>query len=597
MRALLFFSLLSGATAAVLPSAVHGASYQSRRGLLTDARSHSEFLFVHVPFMSCSDEVVTVPLPSAQPPCCTLTPADCAARCDEQYNALIADIKPRYGVDLLTNASLCTAFKYARGQSRCILLYTATPSSCSMSLAPLTGISFPGVLQWLSTTNTRWDYYLRMLLPAPHPTAPFMASISITGMQLQAAQLWPAGGPLSIYPSDPARFQMNAGHQLIAAIHTAISRRCCAADVGITNVTDVSNTTVNVQLTMTAAWVTDANPFAAAYLDLVLSDALGAAALLATIQSAFPNVTAVSYTALTTTTGVLANATAASTARIPTSTAAVPTRRPPPSVGIIAALVIVCAIAALLALCTCVRRREPWGAISTDVLKSVRIHADAAPNTSCGVFVSYRRSDFAVADAVVDQLSLSGLRVFYDRGGEMAGRPFEEELHRAIRESRVTCVLVTLELMRSLVAHRPDRLDWLLAELLLALHYMRTRPGRRIFPLLIGSPMDGDAGVPQRSYLLTDAAFMACRDALPDVVPAATLALVTRMLAQDGGELDAALQGITVRQLMLGERHLAERQAPFTGLLAISSVAVHGPDDHMGLLLRHRYAEHILSAL
>jgi len=332
---------------------------------------------------------------------------------------------------------------------------------------------------------------------------------------------------------------------------------------------------------------------------LVLSDALGAAALLATIQSAFPTVTAVSYTALTTTTGVLANATAATTARITTSTAAVPTRRPPPSVGIIAALVIVCAIAALLALCTCFRRRESWGVISTDVLKGVRIHADAAPNTSCGVFVSYRRSDFAVADAVVDQLSLAGLRAFYDRGGEMAGRPFEEELHRAIRESRVTCVLVTLELMRSLVAHRPDRLDWLLAELLLALHYMRTQPGRRIFPLLFGSPMDGDVGVPQRSYLLTDAAFMACRDALPDVVPVATLALVTRMLAQDGGELDAALQGITVRQLMLGERHqvLAERQEPFTGLLAISSVAVHGPDDHMGLLLRHRYAEHILSAL
>ena len=592
MRALLFFSLLSGATsgatAAVLPSAVHGASYQSRRGLLTDARSHSEFLFVHVPFMSCSDEVVTMPLPSAQPPCCTSTPADCAARCDEQYNALIADIKPRYGVDLLTNSSLCTAFKYARidtnplivGQSRCVLLYTATPSSCSMSLAPLTGISFPGVLQWLPTTSTQWDYYFRALLPAPHPHAPFMASINITGMQLQAAQLWPAGGPLNIYPSDPAQFPINPGHRLIAAIHTAISRRCCAADVGITNVTDVSNTTVNVQLTMTAAWVTDANSFAAAYLDLVLSDALGAAALLATIQSAFPTVTAVSYTALTTTTGLLSNATT-----VTAVCSAYPERRHLPPVGLVAALIVVCA--ALLAVSVLyIWRRDRGAGISTDVLKGVRIHGDAAYD----VFVSYRRGDLALADAVVDQLSLAGLRVFYDRAGAMAGRPFEEELCRAVRQSRITSVLVTMDFMRLLAQHRPDRIDWLLAEMLIAVHYMRVLPGHCIFPLLIGVPCG--TGHAERCHILADAEFAACRDALPDVVPAATLALVKRMLTQDRGELDAALEGITVRQLMLGQP-----QPGFSGLLSIASVSIHGPDDHMGLLLRHRYAEQMLRSL
>jgi hypothetical protein len=110
--------------------------------------------------------------------------------------------------------------------------------------------------------------------------------------------------------------------------------------------------------------------------------------------------------------------------------------------------------------------------------------------------------------------------------------------------------------------------------------------------------------VPQRGFLLTDAAFVAYRDALPDIVPTATLALVTRMLARDeggGSALDPALQRITVRQLMLGNptrsAESSSRPVACTGLLSILPVSIHGPDDHTGLLLRHRYAERILNAL
>jgi hypothetical protein len=229
-------------------------------------------------------------------------------------------------------------------------------------------------------------------------------------------------------------------------------------------------------------------------------------------------------------------------------------------------------------------------------------NSEVTAATEFDVFLSCRRNDLALADTVVDHLIMSGLRVFYDRSGAMAGKPFEEELHRAVSQSRVTCVLVTLELMQSLVAHRPDSVDWWLVEVFLAVHYLRTRPGRHIFPLLVGPPSSSDGIAPQRSYLLTDAAFVAYRDALPDIVPTATLALVTRLLLKDaasgGGELDAALQGITVRQFVLGRPGGAlGLQPPLTGLLSIAPVSIHGPDDHMGLLLRHRYAERVLQSL
>jgi hypothetical protein len=119
--------------------------------------------------------------------------------------------------------------------------------------------------------------------------------------------------------------------------------------------------------------------------------------------------------------------------------------------------------------------------------------------------------------------------------------------------------------------------------------------------LLVGPPIEKEAGVPQRCYLLTDAAFVGFRDALPDVVPAATLALVSRMLQRDeggGSTLDPILlQGITVRQLILGRPDGIAGGMSFTGLLSISSVSIHGPDDYLPLVLRHRYADRILQAL
>jgi TIR domain len=483
--------------------------------------------------------------------------------------------------------SLCTAFKFARvdpsppmvGYSRCILLSNLSLASCGVGLELL---QRGGVGQWQPPTASAWDYYFRSNLPPQDESLPVVrAALNITGMPVRAAQLWPEQLKTGVYPGSP----------IVNAVQTAISARCCATDVRIINITDVSSVTVNVQLEMTASWITDSSPFIAKYIDLALSDAPGTAVLLAEIQRSYPSVTSVAYAALTNTWKSMNDA------HVPPPA---PVSRPPPRglvIGFAVALIVMGLVIIFQAALLWIRapgRQDEWPRQGE--------HSEVTAATEFEVFLSYRRNDLALADTVVDHLIMSGLRVFYDRSGAMAGKPFEEELHRAVSQSRVTCVLVTLELMQSLVAHRPDSVDWWLAEVFLAVHYLRTRPGRHIFPLLAGPPASSDDIAPQRSYLLTDAAFVAYRDALPDIVPTATLALVTRLLLKDaasgGGELDAALQGITVRQFMLGRPGGAlGLQLPLTGLLSIASVSIHGPDDHMGLLLRHRYAERVLQSL
>jgi hypothetical protein len=211
------------------------------------------------------------------------------------------------------------------------------------------------------------------------------------------------------------------------------------------------------------------------------------------------------------------------------------------------------------------------------------------------VFLSYRRHDVALADAVFDQLSMAGLHVFYDRSGNMAGRPFEEELYRALRDAAATSVVVTLEGLRLCLKVHDSRPDYWLAELLLAVHFSRQRPGHHVFLLLFGVPSPGGSG--ERRFLLSDPGYLALVEDLPNVVPTATLALVTRMLASNAGVLDPALQNITVRQLMMGRQTTDTRIAPFRGLLAFCAVPIHGPEDHMGLLLRHRYAVQVQQAV
>jgi hypothetical protein len=277
------------------------------------------------------------------------------------------------------------------------------------------------------------------------------------------------------------------------------------------------------------------------------------------------------------------------------------------------------ALAALLLLGGCVRAGAGAG-------RPARPGAAWRPDASRAhdVFLSYRRTELQTADAVHDKLALAGLRVFYDRSGAMAGRPFEQELFRAIRDAPVFAPLITLADVQRWAAHAADAPpDFTLAEVIVALHFSRAGRVRLIFPLLVGEAVERPAAVGggERDYLFANPLFKAARDALPAVVPAATLALVAAMFAAEGGgaALDAALATATVRDLILGAEGMHAAEAPagaaearstelvsvsvqgagaaVRGILEMDAVFLYGPDEQSGLVLRHRYAEAMVAAL
>jgi hypothetical protein len=80
------------------------------------------------------------------------------------------------------------------------------------------------------------------------------------------------------------------------------------------------------------------------------------------------------------------------------------------------------------------------------------------------VFLSYRRLDGRLVDAVQDKLLLEpAARLQGSANGHMAGRPFDVELFRVIRDSAVFAPVITLEGMRRLALLRPDQADFTLA--------------------------------------------------------------------------------------------------------------------------------------
>ena len=179
------------------------------------------------------------------------------------------------------------------------------------------------------------------------------------------------------------------------------------------------------------------------------------------------------------------------------------------------------------------------------------------------VFVSYRRTDADLADAVRDNLLLSGLRVWYDRGGAMAGRPFEDELFKAVRDAPALSIIITVGCVQSWAyGHDPRRVDFVLAELVMALHFQLTacHRGRHIFPLLVGpwSARAGEPTVGEREWMLSSPQYQQAiaelaRVDLPPVVPAATLDFAsTLILRGSGGKLHPALREVTMQQLMVG---------------------------------------------
>jgi hypothetical protein len=202
------------------------------------------------------------------------------------------------------------------------------------------------------------------------------------------------------------------------------------------------------------------------------------------------------------------------------------------------------------------------------------------PETGYHVFLSYRRADWRLTDAVQDKLMLCGLRVFKDVDGAMAGHPFDMELLAAVRSTPVFSPIITLASLRRLSqAVAAAEADTSLAEFVAALYFRDVdRTVLLIHPLLaapeeraeVVAPAGKRCEAPRWRNLSSAPEYAALIAALPDAVPAATMALVDAAMRRSCGvSLPAAFASLTVRQIMLGRAaDAATGAAAVTGVLA-----------------------------
>ena len=83
---------------------------------------------------------------------------------------------------------------------------------------------------------------------------------------------------------------------------------------------------------------------------------------------------------------------------------------------------------------------EAVNQIVTRLLKKLKEYEASAkfktPQDNTDVFISYSRSDVAIAEALYANLTAQGKRVWYDQHNITAGGRFMEEIHRAIRTTK-----------------------------------------------------------------------------------------------------------------------------------------------------------------
>jgi hypothetical protein len=226
----------------------------------------------------------------------------------------------------------------------------------------------------------------------------------------------------------------------------------------------------------------------------------------------------------------------------------------------------------------------------------------AAHEPAFHAFLSYRRADWRIVDAVQDKLRLAGLRVFKDVDGAMTGRPFDVELLLAVRSAPVFAPVITLFSLQRMAgaAASPSEVDTSLAEWLAALYFRDaeeetaedgTRPVRLIHPLLVGTLLPPCDGFPSRwSSLAAEPAYTAALAALPLAVPTATVAMVDGALRRAlGRPLPPRFTCLTVRDIVLGRA-----APPLVGILSGSPFALECADEDLGLYIRGKFAPALL---
>ena len=204
--------------------------------------------------------------------------------------------------------------------------------------------------------------------------------------------------------------------------------------------------------------------------------------------------------------------------------------------------------------------------------KTLRISSPQVPQPNLyDVFISYRRVDHRIMEAITDKLKLAGLRVFVDRAGDMAGKPFKTEIFQAMRSSTVIVPLLTNEVMRTLSSCEHDvwetKVDFLIVEYLFALHLLYTDGVARLYPLLIGDEFfNSQTQRLEWDNLLRNESFKSRLAALPDVVPRASLACAYSVIRDSQPAVPFTLpQELTVRDIVCGRKAQTLPVAPSGG--------------------------------
>lgn len=232
-------------------------------------------------------------------------------------------------------------------------------------------------------------------------------------------------------------------------------------------------------------------------------------------------------------------------------------------------------------------------------LPSPQLHAAEHPFDA---FLSYRRADWHLVDAIQDKLALRGVRAFKDVDGHLSGRPFDVELLLAVANAATFAPVITLTSLRRMASLRGDSpADTSLAEWLAALYFTSLPRGahravrvRGVVPILVGERVPAAENTPNTTggfrpahwlSLRGDPSYGAALAQLCDEPSAATVRLTDAAMRRAlGVPLPAEFAAMSVRAVVLG---VLQREEAFELACA---------DDHFDLYVRGRLAPALLAA-
>ena len=237
-------------------------------------------------------------------------------------------------------------------------------------------------------------------------------------------------------------------------------------------------------------------------------------------------------------------------------------------------------------------------ALADALLGETAAVAALASSFSFDIFLSYRRSDFALTDLLSALLENEQVRVFKDRDGHIAGRPFDQALCLAIMSSATFSPVVTLEGTQALVGVTSATVDYVLVEYILALHFRLTCRIQRIYPLLVGVQSREPGGTHVRMDILSENSdWRDARCALPHTVPQACIEVESSLLRHVvKEELLPCLRKATVWQLLCASAASDGEEGASTlrqGILTHDWCLLNGLQQDMALLVKGRFAANL----